>query len=182
MVRKSRYLGVVMRGRDFERWIDRTGLPRKAIAMELDISHTTISRLVRYRGPIPHRYVVAIRYWEQFGGDDPVLTPEEIRRLWDAPPWRLAAGIGMHVEHLYRVLNGRHPIKKVTSMAIRQVIRDYYGQALHDSGAVAADQEATVLDERAPGSGVGCEQEQCAEVPGWGAHPQGGGAGNAVLG
>lgn len=172
----------VMRGRDFERWIERTGLPRKAIAAELGITPTTISRLVRYRGPIPHRYVVAIRYWEQFGGDDPVLTPEEIRRLWDAPTWRLAAGIGMHVEHLYRVLNGLHPIKKVTSMAIRQVIKDYHEQETNDRGAVAANQEAAVLDERAPGLGAGCEQAQRTEVPGWGAHPQSGGTGSAVPG
>lgn len=128
-----------MRGRDFERWIERTGLPRKAICMDLDISQTTISRLVRYRGLIPRRYDLAIRYWEQFGGGEPVLTPEEIRRLWDAPTWRLAAGIGMHVEHLYRVLNGRHPIKKVTSMAIRQVIKDYYGQTNNDTPATARD-------------------------------------------
>lgn len=149
-----------MRGRDFERWIERTGLPRKTIAAELDISQTTISRLVRYRGLIPHRYVVAIRYWEQFGGGEPVLTPEEIRRLWDAPTWRLAAGIGMHVEHLYRVLNGHHPIKKVTSMAIRQVIRDHYGKALHDPGAAAADPIATGVEQYPLGRGAGCEQEQ----------------------
>lgn len=171
-----------MRGCDFERWIERTGLPRKAIAAELGITPATISRLVRYRGPIPHRYVVAIRYWEQFGGDEPVLTPEEIRRLWDAPTWRLAAGIGMHIEHLYRVRNGRHPIKKVTSMAIRQTIKDYYGQAPHDPGAVAADPITTGVEQYTPGCRAGCEQAQRAEVPGWGTHPQSGGTGSAVLG
>ena len=128
-----------MRGRDFEAWIKSTGLPRKAICIDLGVTPATISRLVRYRGPIPYRYIAAIRYWERYGGDDLVLTAEEIRTAWTAPVWRLAGLIGMHPEHLYRVLEGHHPIKKVTSMAIRQAIKDYYGQTNDGTPATARD-------------------------------------------
>ena len=128
-----------MRGRDFEAWIVRTGLPRKAICIGLGVTPATISRLVRYRGPIPYRYNVAIRYWEKCGGDDPILTAEEIRTAWTAPVWKLAEFIGMHPEHVAHVLEGRHPIKKVTSMAIRQAIKDYYGQTNDDTPATARD-------------------------------------------
>lgn len=128
-----------MRGRDFEVWIEDTGLPRKTIQEELGISSATVSRLVRYRGPIPYRYDVAIRYWERYGGDEPILTAEEIRTAWTAPVWKLAGRLGMSTEHLYRVLDGRHPIKKVTSMATRQAIKDYYGQTNDDTPTTARD-------------------------------------------
>lgn len=128
-----------MRGRDFEAWIESTGYPRKAICIDLGVTPATISRLVRYRGPIPHRYEVAIRYWEKYGCDEPILTVEEIRTAWTAPVWKLAEFIGMTTEHMYRVLEGHHPIKKVTSMAIRQAIKDYYGQTTDDTPATARD-------------------------------------------